>query len=105
MRPLPVYPQRWLFCNFRACGPRKERPAHVVRFISMSITPQARMVHKLSLAEQLELLFAYGEFRGISSAYRAIATSTGENANNIRKIHRGANANPGLRMLNALTSY
>ena len=59
----------------------------------------------LTLAEQLALLFAYGESRGISAAYRAIATGTGENANNIRKIHRGENVNPGLRILEALTHY
>jgi transcriptional regulator with XRE-family HTH domain len=63
------------------------------------------MSRNLTLAEQLTLLFAYGESRGISAAYRAIATATGENANNIRKIHRGENVNPGLRILTALTDY
>src|SRR5687768_13379521 len=59
----------------------------------------------LSLAEKLDLLFQYGESRGISSAYRTIADATDENANNIRKIHRGKNANPGLKILTALVRY
>jgi len=59
----------------------------------------------LSLADQVELLFAYGESRGMSAAYRAIAVATGENATNIRKIHRGENLNPGLHLLIALTRY
>src|SRR5260221_9134780 len=63
------------------------------------------MAQNITLAQQMTLLFAYGESRGTTSAYRAIATATGENANNIRKIYRGENANPGLRMLKALTSY
>jgi transcriptional regulator with XRE-family HTH domain len=63
------------------------------------------MARNITLAEQMTLLFAYGESRGISAAYRAIATATGENANNIRKIYRGENINPGLRILTALTDY
>ena len=63
------------------------------------------MARTLSLAEKLELLFRYGESRGISSAYRTIAEATGENANNIRKIHRGENNNPGLKILTALVQY
>ena len=63
------------------------------------------MARNITLAEQVTLLFAYGESRGISAAYRAIATGTGENANNIRKIHRGENLNPGLRIMKALTHY
>jgi len=59
----------------------------------------------LSLADQVELLFAYGESRGMSAAYRAIAVATGENATNIRKIHRGENLNPGFQLLRALTRY
>jgi transcriptional regulator with XRE-family HTH domain len=63
------------------------------------------VVPVLTLAEKLELLFEYGESRGISAAYRAIAVATGENANNIRKIHRGENKNPGLKILTALGDY
>ena len=63
------------------------------------------MARVLTLGEQLELLFDYGQARGTSPAYRAIAQATGENANNIRKIHRGENANPGLKILKALVWY
>ncbi|MCC7359943.1 MAG: helix-turn-helix transcriptional regulator [Anaerolineales bacterium] len=63
------------------------------------------MVRGWSLADQVELLFAYGESRGISAAYRAIAVATGENATNIRKIHHGENLNPGLQLLRAITHY
>jgi transcriptional regulator with XRE-family HTH domain len=59
----------------------------------------------LTLAEKLQLLFEYGESRGISAAYRTIADATGENATNIRKIHRGENSNPGLKILTALVKY
>jgi 6-phosphofructokinase len=60
------------------------------------------MVRYFCLAEQMELLLAYGESRDHSAAYRAIAVATGENANSIRKIRHGENANPGLRTLMAL---
>ncbi len=63
------------------------------------------MARTLSLADKLDLLFQYGESRGISSAYRTIADATDENANNIRKIHRGENTNPGLKILTALVGY
>lgn len=63
------------------------------------------MSRVLSLAEKLQLLFEYGESRGISAAYRTIADATEENAANIRKIHRGENTNPGLKILTALTKY
>ncbi|MCC7362071.1 MAG: hypothetical protein IT317_21480 [Anaerolineales bacterium] len=63
------------------------------------------MARTLSLAEKLDLLFQYGESRGISPAYRTIADATDENANNIRKIHRGENTNPGLKILTALVRY
>jgi len=63
------------------------------------------MARGLPLADRLDLLFAYGESRGISAAYRAIAVATGENATNIRKVHRGENLNPGLQLLSALTRY
>lgn len=59
----------------------------------------------LTMGEQLDLLFEYGESRGISAAYRAIAQATGENANNIRKIHRGDNKNPGIKIVKALARY
>src|SRR5690349_11491103 len=63
------------------------------------------MAKEFTLPDKVDLLFQYGEGRGISPAYRAIADATGENANNIRKIHRGENANPGLRTLLALSEY
>lgn len=63
------------------------------------------MARGLSLADQVDLLFTYGESRGMSAAYRAIAVATGENATNIRKIHHGENLNPGLQLLIVLTRY
>ena len=63
----------------------------------------ARLV--LTLSEKLVLLFEYGESRGHSTKYRAIAEAIGENANNIRKIYLGENANPGLKILTALVGY
>ena len=63
------------------------------------------MARGLSLSEKLQLLFEYGESRGISAAYRTVADATGENATNIRKIHRGENTNPGLKILTALVKY
>ena len=60
---------------------------------------------RITLADQLALLFQYGESRGISPALKTIAVATGENANNIRKIRDGENANPGLRTLTALAEY
>lgn len=63
------------------------------------------MARGLSLSEKLQLLFDYGESRGISAAYRTVADATGENATNIRKIHRGENTNPGLKILTALVKY
>ena len=63
------------------------------------------MARALTLSEKLQILFDYGESRGISSAYRAIAEATGENATNIRKIHRGENINPGFKILRALVRY
>ena len=63
------------------------------------------MARTLTLDEQLELLFEYGESRGISAAYRAIAQATGENANNIRKILRGENKNPGHKIVKAIARY
>jgi transcriptional regulator with XRE-family HTH domain len=59
----------------------------------------------MTLAEKLALLLEYGESRGLSTAYRAIAIATGENGTNIRKIHYGENLNPGLRTLTALAGY
>jgi transcriptional regulator with XRE-family HTH domain len=73
---------------------------------TVAFTPAEDIVaRRLSLAEKLDLLFQYGESRGISSAYRTIAEATDENANNIRKIHRGENTNPGLKILTALVQY
>jgi transcriptional regulator with XRE-family HTH domain len=63
------------------------------------------MPRNLTLAEKLALLFDYGESRGVSAAYRAIAVASGENGTNIRKIHHGENLNPGLRTLTALARY
>jgi transcriptional regulator with XRE-family HTH domain len=63
------------------------------------------MSRNLTLPEQMSLMFAYGESRGISAAYRTIAIATGQNGNNIRKIPRVENVNPGLRILRALTDY
>jgi transcriptional regulator with XRE-family HTH domain len=59
----------------------------------------------VTLAEKVDLLFKYGESRGLPVSYRAIAQATEENSNNIRKIHLGKNANPGLRTLTALAEY
>ena len=59
----------------------------------------------LTLSEKLALLFEYGQSRGLSTKYRAIAEAIGENANNIRKIYLGENANPGLKILTGLVGY
>jgi transcriptional regulator with XRE-family HTH domain len=59
----------------------------------------------LALAEKLVLLFEYGQSRGLSTKYRAIAVAIGENTNNIRKIYLGQNANPGLKILTGLVGY
>ena len=59
----------------------------------------------LTLSEKLTLLFEYGESRGLSTKYRAIAEAIGENTNNIRKIYLGANVNPGLKVLTGLVGY
>lgn len=63
------------------------------------------MSREMPLAEKMTLLFKYGESRGLPVTYRAIAQATEENANNIRKIHLGENANPGLKILTALAAY
>ena len=63
----------------------------------------ARLI--LTLSEKLALLFEYGESRGLSTKYRTIAETIGENTNNIRKIYLGQNANPGLKVLTGLVGY
>jgi transcriptional regulator with XRE-family HTH domain len=40
-----------------------------------------------------------------SVTYRAVAEATRETANNLFRIRRGQNTNPGLRTLNALVTY
>jgi transcriptional regulator with XRE-family HTH domain len=59
----------------------------------------------ISLAEQVELLFKHGRERGRPVTYRAVAEATGETANNLFRIRRGQNTNPGLRTLFALVEY
>jgi transcriptional regulator with XRE-family HTH domain len=59
----------------------------------------------ISLAEQVELLFKHGRERGRAVTYRAVAEATGETANNLFRIRRGQNTNPGLRTLIALVQY
>jgi len=63
------------------------------------------MGRTLTLREKIELLFDYGQSKGLSVAYIAIAEATGENASNIRKIHLGINANPGVKTLTTLADY
>jgi transcriptional regulator with XRE-family HTH domain len=63
------------------------------------------MPRKVTLAEQLDLLFEYGKARGLPVTYRAIAEATGENANKLRKLHAGENNNPGLRTIAAIAKY
>ncbi len=63
------------------------------------------MTKNISLAEQVDLLFQYGHQRGRPVTYRAVAAATGETANNIFRIRRGQNINPGLRTLAALVEY
>jgi len=63
------------------------------------------MSNNISLAEQVELLFQHGRERGRPSSYRAVAEATGETANNLFRIRRGQNTNPGLRTLAALVEY
>lgn len=59
----------------------------------------------ISLAEQVDLLFQHGRERGWTVTYRAVAEATGETANNLFRIRRGQNTNPGLRTLSALVTY
>lgn len=59
----------------------------------------------LTLREKVELLFDYGRAKGLSVTYLSMAEALGENASNIRKIHVGINANPGLRILTGLARY
>jgi hypothetical protein len=64
-----------------------------------------QMVKNISLAEQVETLFQYGQERGRQVTYRAVAEATGETANNLFRIRRGQNTNPGFRTLSALVAY
>lgn len=59
----------------------------------------------ISLAEQVELLFKHGREQGRPVTYRAVAEATQETANNLFRIRRGQNTNPGLRTLAALVEY
>jgi transcriptional regulator with XRE-family HTH domain len=63
------------------------------------------MSKNISLAEQVDLLFKHGRERGLPVTYRAIAKATGETGNNLFRIRRGQNTNPGLRTLVALVTY
>jgi transcriptional regulator with XRE-family HTH domain len=63
------------------------------------------MSKSISLAEQVEILFQHGREQGLPVTYRAIAEATGETANNLFRIHRGQNTNPGLRTIAALIEY
>ncbi len=58
-----------------------------------------------TLSDQLALLFDYVKNQGLSTTFRAIAEATGESPNNLQKIVRGDNANPGLRTLTAIAAY
>jgi len=59
----------------------------------------------ISLAEQVDLLFAHGRDQGLPVTYRAIAKAIGETANNLFRIRHGQNTNPGLRTLSAIVAY
>src|SRR6185436_19778680 len=63
------------------------------------------MIRNISLAEQVDTLFKHGRERGRPVTYRAVAQATGETANNLFRIRRGQNTNPGLRTLAALAEY
>ena len=63
------------------------------------------MSKNISLAEQVNTLFQHGRERGRPVTYRAVAEATGETANNLFRIRRGQNTNPGLRTLAALVAY
>jgi transcriptional regulator with XRE-family HTH domain len=63
------------------------------------------MGRTLTLREKVEILFEYGQARGLSVAYLSIAQATGENASNIRKIHLGINTNPGIKTFTKLAEY
>jgi len=63
------------------------------------------MSKTIALAEQVELLFQHGREQGRLVTYRAVAAVTGETANNLFRIRRGQNANPGIRTLLALVEY
>ncbi len=63
------------------------------------------MAKTISLAQQVDLLFKYGQDRGLPITYRALAEATGETINNLFHIRHGQNRNPGLRTLSALVNY
>lgn len=63
------------------------------------------MSKTISLAEQVELLFKHGREQGRPVTYRAVAEATGETANNLFRIRRGQNTNPGIRTALALVEY
>jgi transcriptional regulator with XRE-family HTH domain len=59
----------------------------------------------ISLAEQVDTLFKHSQEKGRPATYRAVAEATGETANNLFRIRRGHNTNPGFRTLSALVAY
>ena len=59
----------------------------------------------LPLAKKIELLFEFGQSQGLPITYQAVSSKTGIPANNILKIRKGQNLNPGLQTLVALTDY
>src|SRR5690349_10458432 len=69
------------------------------------VTERTMMNTELPLSKKVDILFLWGEERGLNVTYKAIAEATGETWTNFNKIRRGENANPGLRTIEALARY
>lgn len=59
----------------------------------------------MSLADKVDLLFEHGRKQGKNVTYQAIGEATGVAWTNLMKIRNGKNANPGLRVVQALAAY
>lgn len=63
------------------------------------------MSSEVPLWKKVDILFRWGEEQGLNVTYKAVAEATGETWTNFNKIRRGANANPGLRTVEAMARY
>ncbi|MEK7325138.1 MAG: helix-turn-helix transcriptional regulator [Chloroflexota bacterium] len=60
---------------------------------------------ELTLGEQVNILFHFGQQQGLAVDYRSVANATGVSVNNLHKIRNGENDNPGIQTLRKLASY